>query len=561
VALRRRDGVGFTAGDLAMLRVVARIAEIAIQHATALTTATALAQQLQHELQRASQAIDTIHREMSDAAFTLDRGGCFVGLNRRAETLFGECREDLRDRSIWQVFPELAGSAFEQECRRAISERHEVSFEFHWMRTDAWLTVHAFPRPDGLAVYMQDISRLVAANDKLRQAAKIEAIGRLTGGIAHSFNNTLQVIIPNVEVLELDVSLSSDAHMALDAIKRAADSAANLTNQLLAFARRQPLTPQVVDVVRLVDGLDAILRGMLGALIKLEIRRPDALWPVRVDPTQLQDAIINLSINARDAMASGGRLTIEAVNLPIRKPEIDAFGEIKPGNYVVISVSDTGIGIPKELLGNVFEPFFSTKPSGRGTGLGLAIVYGFVQQSGGHAKITSEVGRGTTVRLYLPSTAEARAAAGEPPDSIVPVGPNLAGGSEAILVVEDSEGVREVVTKDLSRLGYRVGAAADAEAALEMIEQGFSPDLLLTDVQLPGGLNGMGLGEMVRQQRPEIRVLYMSGYVEDLAAYADRLDPQTNLLRKPFSRAKLAARVRMCLDSELKSSGRHDSTE
>lgn len=556
VTLQQREGVGFSVGDLAVLRVLAHITEIAIEHATAIATAKKVALQLQEELQQALQAAETIHCEMSDAAFTLDGSWCFTRLNRKAEMLFNEHCEDLRNHSIWQVFPELAGSAFEKECRRASRDGHEVLFELHWIRTEAWLTVHAFPRADGLAVYMQDISHLVAANDKLRQAAKMEAIGRLTGGIAHSFNNTLQVIIPNIEMLELDSELTGDARMALDGIKRAADSAAKLTNQLLAFARRQPLSPRIVDVGRLLDGLDAMLRATLGALINLEIRSHDLLWPVRVDPTQLQDAVINLSINARDAMTSGGRLTIEAANLPVRKPETDTFGEITPGNYVVISVSDTGSGIPKELLSNVFEPFFSTKPSGRGTGLGLAMVYGFVKQSGGHAKITSDVGRGTTVRLYLPSAAEARIMPGGLPDSGVPVaGPDLAGGSEAILVVEDTQDVREVVTTDLRRLGYRVSAAADGPAALEMIAQGVSPNLLLTDVQLPAGMDGVRLAERIRQWLPGVRVLYMSGYVEDIAAHADRLDPQANLLRKPFSRTELADRVRRCLDQGLENDG------
>jgi CheY-like chemotaxis protein len=394
----------------------------------------------------------------------------------------------------------------------------------------------------------------------LRHAAKMEAIGRLTGGIAHAFNNTLQVIQGCIESLEFDVPTSDDAQVSLDAIKRATDNAAKLTNQLLAFARRQPLSPQVVDVARLVDGLDALLRGTLGAVIRLEIRRPGSLWPVRVDPAQLQDAIISLSINARDAMPSGGRLTIEAANLPVRKPEADPFGEIKPGNYVVISISDTGKGIPKELLGNVFEPFFSTKPSGRGTGLGLAMVYGFVNQSEGHVKITSEVGRGTTVRLYLPSAGELRPSPGEPQESAMAGSPkDLPGGSESILVVEDTDDVREVVVADLRRLGYRVSAAPDGPAALDLIERGLEPDLLLTDVQLPGGMDGVRLAEQIRQQRPNMAVLFMSGYVEDLAAFGDQLNQQTNLLRKPFSRAQLAVRVRARLDEAQNLPGQSSS--
>ena len=560
VTLRQRHGTAFSSSDLALLRVLARTTETAVQHAAALEAAERAAQGLREELQGASAAIEATQRETSDAIFKLDRSWRFIALNRNAERLFGEYAEDIRNRSIWQVFPELAGSSFEQECRRAVRERHEVVCEVQWVRNDVWLTVHAYPHADGLAVYMQDISRLVSANDKLRQAAKMEAIGRLTGGIAHNFNNTLQIIQGCIESLELDVPASNDAQESLDAIKRAADSAGTMTRQLLAFARRQPLSPQVVDVARLVDGLDALLRGTLGAAIKFEIRRPGTLWPVRVDPVQLQDAIINLSINGRDAMPSGGRLTIEAANLPVRKPELDPFGEIQPGNYVVISVSDTGKGIPKELLGNVFEPFFSTKGSGRGTGLGLAIVYGFVNQSGGHVKITSEVGRGTTVRLFLPSAGTADASAGEPQDAATAgSAKNLPGGAESILVVEDTKDVRRVVVADLRRLGYRVGAAPDGAAALDLIEHGLDADLLLTDVQLPGGMDGVRLAEQIRQQRPQMAVLFMSGFIEDLAAFGDLLDPQTNLMRKPFSRGQLAARVRMCLDEARKYPGENGS--
>jgi len=561
VTLQNRGGASFSVSDVAVLRVLARIAESAIHSATALTAANDTVRRLHDELTEVRQAIATMHVEMSDAVFALDAEWRFTALNRNTERLFGEYCEDLRDRTIWEIFPELKGSVFENECRRAVREGHEVSFELHWMRSDLWLTVHAFPRPSGLAVYLQDISRLVAANDKLRVAAKMEAIGRLTGGIAHDFNNMLTVILGNIEALEEEPPDSGETRETYAAIRRAAENASKLTRQLLAFARRQPLSPEDVDVARLVVGLDGLLKRTLGEVITLEIRCPPSLWLAHVDPDQLDNAIVNLAINARDAMAEGGRLTIEAANLSMRKPEADPFGEIRPGNYVVISVSDTGCGIPKELLGNVFEPFFSTKPHGRGTGLGLSMVYGFVNQSGGHAKITSEVGRGTTVRLYLPSSGEGRRDPNEPPGGKTPRAdePGTPGGSEAILVVEDDAMVRETARGMLAGLGYRVSVAADGPAALSLIDGGLDPDLLLTDVLLPNGLDGLRLAEQITQRRPGARVLYMSGYVENVDAYQGQLDQQTNLLIKPFTRAGLATRVRARLDQVRQRPGRNSS--
>jgi PAS domain S-box-containing protein len=561
VTLQNRGGDSFSVSDLAVLRVLARIAESAIHSATALAAANDTARRLHDDLEQVREAIATIQLEMSDAVFALDAEWRFTALNRNTERLFGEYREDLRNRTIWEIFPELKGSVFETECRRAVREGHEVSFELHWMRSDLWLTVHGFPRPSGLAVYLQDISRLVAANDKLRVAAKMEAIGRLTGGIAHDFNNMLTVILGNIEALEEAPPDSGETRETYAAIRRAGENAAKLTRQLLAFARRQPLSPEDIDVTRLVVGLDGLLKRTLGEVIRLEIRCPPVLWLAHVDPDQLENAIVNLAINARDAMPEGGRLTIEAANLSIRKPEADPFGEIKPGNYVVISVSDTGKGIPKELLGNVFEPFFSTKPHGRGTGLGLSMVYGFVNQSGGHAKITSEVGRGTTVRLYLPSPGEARSDPNEPPGGKTAraAEPGMPGGSEAVLVVEDDAMVRETARGMLAGLGYRVSVAADGREALGLIDGGLELDLLLTDVLLPNGLDGLRLAEQVTQRRPGAKVLYMSGYVENVDAYQGQLDPQTNLLVKPFTRAGLAARVRARLDQGRQRPGQSSS--
>ena len=554
IALRRLHG-GFSAADLSFLRVMARIADGALRHTDALQIAAGQTSRNLDEAQKWRQSADTLLSEMSDAMFTLDADWRFVSSNRNADSLFGEYPEDLRDRPIWDIFPELAGSEFDSECRRAVREQHAVAFSLNWMRGDKWLMVRAFPRPPGLAVYVQDVSRQVAADETMRQAAKMEAIGRLTGGIAHDFNNLLTVILGNTEILELDLPEHGELRDVHDLIKRAAQNAAELTHQLLAFGRRQPLSPSDVDVGQLILRLDGLLRRSLGPQITLELKNAPALWQARVDATQLENAIINLALNAGDAMPAGGRLTIETANLTLRRPEIDALGEIRPGRYVVISVVDTGIGIPKDILSKVFEPFFSTKPPGRGTGLGLSMIYGFVSQSGGHARISSEVGRGTTLRLYLPCAGHpdgtetpGKPGAASPTRTSPARAPALPGGQEKILVVEDAEMVRDYTQSVLSGLGYAVSVAADGREALAMIDSGLNPDLLLTDVLLPNGMDGLQVAEQALRRLPGLPVLYMSGYVENVDPTQSRLDLQSNLLLKPFRRAALAAMVRDRLD-------------
>jgi PAS domain S-box-containing protein len=551
--LQKRNGRGFSLADLTLLTIISRIAAIQTGASGRLADVETTMAELRAAGDRYRQTAEAILLEMPDATFTLDGDWRFLSTNRNADKLFGEYAEDIRGRAIWDVFPELEGTIFESECRRALAGRHSADFEMKWLRTETWLLVNVHPRGNGLVVYLQDISRQVATDDKLRQVAKMEAIGRLTGGIAHDFNNLLTVILGNVDMLTADIPESGEAREMLDQVRRAAQSAADLTHQLLAFARRQPLSPSEVDVGRLVVGLDGLLRRTLGAAVSLDIRCSPSLWRARVDPTQLENAIVNLAINARDAIPAGriGRLGIEATNIAIRKPDIDQFGELRPGNYVVVSVSDNGGGIPRDLLGKVFEPFFTTKPAGRGTGLGLAMVYGFVTQSGGHVRIVSDEGRGTTVRLYLPALAEARTEPAAPTANAArtpeePAAPEARG--ERILVVEDSDMVRGYTRNVLAGLGYDVISAADGAEALALIDRGVRPDLLLTDVLLPGGMDGLQVAVQVLRRLPGLPVIYMSGYVENIDLAKSGLEPQVNLLLKPFRRAALAAIVRARLD-------------
>ena len=627
--LRSLNAAGFTPSDLAYLRMLAQIAETAQHHAEA-------QRGLQTNAGRASQAIrllgslqEAILLEMSDARFTLDAEWRFTSSNRAAARLFEEYPEDLLGRSIWTLFPELAGSAFESEVRRAARGGHQANFDLRWIRSDRRLHVRVFPQapgsdamrlaapdadetaslasPGGLAIYLQDQGDRPSADDKLLHTDRLESVGRLTGGIAHDFNNLLTVMLGNLEMLDQELPEDGEIREMHEQIRRAAQNASRLTHQLLAFARRQPLSPSDVDIGRLISGLDGLLRRDLGSAIALEIACPAALWTARVDAAQLEASLLHLVTNAREAMPDGGRLAIEAVNLAIRKPDIDAFGEIRPGNYVMVSVADSGRGIAREMLGQVFDPFFTTKPPGRGTGLGLSTVYGFVTQSGGHVRIASELGRGTTVRLYLPSPppkgideiggidfrrslgvsggvssgvsgsfSGGRGSGsridpprtGDFPESLFTAGmqsgrranatgrggsrggdrADLPGGRETLLLVEDSDMVRDYARHVLEGLGYTVRAAADAAEALALLDGGLAPDLLLSDVLLPNGMNGLELAEAAMDRQPQLPVLFMSGYTENVDIHRHRLDPARNLLLKPFRRASMAAMVRSRLD-------------
>ncbi len=501
---------------------------------------------------------------MPIATFTLDRDWRFVATNRNADRLFGEYAEDIRGRVIWDVFPELEGSAFETECRRVAQDRHKAEFELKWLRTEAWLMVHAHPRPDGIVVYLQDIGRQVAIDDKLRQAAMMEAIGRLTGGIAHDFNNLLTVILGNSEMLDADLPATGEVREMHNQIKRAAQNAAELTHQLLAFARRQPLSPQEVDVGRLIVGLDGFLRSALGAAVQLDIRAAPSLWHARVDKTQLESAILNLALNARDAIppGRGGRLVIEAANLANRKPDVDQFGELRPGNYVVISVTDNGTGIPREIIAKVFEPFFTTKPAGRGTGLGLSMVYGFATQSGGHARIVSDDGRDHGADL--PARA-GRGRGGEAPAATQPAArpagpaPMAGGKAEKILIVEDSGHGAQPRPVGADEPGLRGGHREDGPEALALLDKGLKLDLLLTDIPLPNGMDGLAVAEQALRRMPALPVLYVRLCREHRPAEI-ALDPQTNLLLKPFRRASLAAMVRAWLTPARRPEARAPAT-
>ncbi|MGK2852436.1 MAG: PAS domain-containing protein [Candidatus Limnocylindrales bacterium] len=470
------------------------------------------------------------------------------------ESLFGHRRVDLpADSSSWssQIHPDDRGAVL--ASIRAVIDGDGTDWEadYRFQRRDGSYarvvdTGYVIRDADGRSVRMiggmSDITERHRLEAELQQAQRLEAIGQLVGGVAHDFNNLLTVIIGNSELLAMDLAGEPDRQSLATTVLSAAQRAAELTQRLLAFARRQALAPRAVDVHRLIDEMDSLLRRTLGEQVEIGIVARPGLWSALVDPAQLEGAILNLAINARDAMEAGGRLTIETANVVVDEASAEQHVDASPGSFVVIAVSDTGSGIAPEHIGQVFDPFFTTKPAGRGTGLGLSMVYGFVKQSGGHARIYSEVGHGTTVRLYLPRASDEE----EVPERVTTDA--VRGGNETVLLVEDDHLVRSYATESLMALGYRVVAAANGPEALGRLREHDDIALLFTDVIMPGGMNGRQLADAILATRPATRVLFTSGYAEDAIVHHGRLDAGVRLLAKPYRRADLARAVRSALD-------------
>ncbi|NTA39397.1 PAS domain-containing protein [Agrobacterium salinitolerans] len=383
-----------------------------------------------------------------------------------------------------------------------------------------------------------EIAERRQAEKALQQAQKMESIGQLTGGVAHDFNNLLQVIAGNLQLLSKDVIGNERAERRLENALAGVHRGAKLASQLLAFGRRQALEPRVINIARFVTGMDDLLRRSLGEAIEVEVITSGGLWNTYADPNQVENALLNLAINARDAMEGQGKLTIEVGNAVLDRDYARKHSEVSAGQYVMLAVTDTGSGMSPEILEKVFEPFFSTKPEGKGTGLGLSMVYGFAKQSSGHVNIYSEVGQGTTVKMYLP-----RSAADEDREVVTPNGP-VEGGTETILVVEDDEEVRNTVVETLGDLGYRVLTARDAQAGLTVVESGIPIDVIFTDVVMPGPLKSREMARRAQERLPNLAVLFTSGYTENSIVHGGKLDAGVELLSKPYTREALARRIR-----------------
>jgi nitrogen-specific signal transduction histidine kinase/CheY-like chemotaxis protein len=391
---------------------------------------------------------------------------------------------------------------------------------------------------------VQDITERTEIEQQLWQAQKMEAVGRLAGGVAHDFNNLLTAILGYAELLLSDLRDDDPRSQDLREIRKAGVSAASLTRKILAFSRKQPLEPEVLDLNAVVRSLHGMLGRLIGEDIRIEVRLAPDLGRVKADPGQIEQVLLNLATNARDAMPQGGTLTIDTQNAGLDDTAVRRHLAAAPGEYVMLAVSDTGCGMPPEVQARVFEPFFTTKPRGIGTGLGLSTVYGIVKQSGGDISVYSEPGRGATFKVYLPRV--------DGPVGARPalVGPDVpVSGSETILLVEDNRGLRELARKVLERLGYAVLDAADADQALHLSEQHAGPiHLLLTDVVMPG-MSGVALVERLTPTRPAMKVLYMSGYTDEAVVAAGVLPQRVTFLQKPFTPDSLARKVRQVLDA------------
>ncbi len=407
------------------------------------------------------------------------------------------------------------------------------------------LDIYRAPVPTGgFIIVCIDVTARTQAETVARQAQKMEAIGHLTGGVAHDFNNILQVIAANLERVAQDLGGDTKSKERVNNAIAAVTTGARLTGQLLAFARRQPLVPRSTNVGRVVQDMTDLLRRTLGESIDVECVIAGGLWNTLIDPSQVENAILNLAINARDAMREGGKLTIEVANAFLDDAYALQHTEVVAGQYVMAAVSDTGSGMSSDTIARAFEPFFTTKPEGRGTGLGLSQVYGFVKQSGGHIKIYSETGQGTTVKLYLPRTRKPQEGTDSAPVRAIQ------GGDERILVVEDDEAVRNAVIEMVSELGYSVLKAENAEQALAVLGGNANIDLLFTDVVMPGPISTREMARRAQELHPDIRVLYTSGYTQNAIVHNGKLDDDVFLLSKPYRRDDLARKMRSLLDSK-----------
>ncbi len=483
-----------------------------------------------------------------------------IWVNQSFERFFGIPRKELISRDMRDLVKQRLQSmlespeAFVEEKLRAYAEGAPIKrFECHVLagggRQECWLDHSSQPIHTGLysggrIEQYDNITERRQAEQALLQAQKMDAIGQLTGGIAHDFNNLLTVIMGNLQLLEGFLQGQTRLQRLAQEAWKASRRGSELVRKLLAFSRRQYLQPKVIDLNRLVLDMWELLNRTLGESIEVRVRRADNLWKTLADPGQVETALLNMVLNARDAMPHGGQLSIETSNVHLDDEAAMACHDLWPGRYVTLAVSDTGIGMPAEVAEHVFEPFFTTKQIGKGSGLGLSMVYGFAKQSGGHVKIHSEPEQGTTVKLYLPRTDSVMDAEEQP----IPQ-PYQARG-ETILVVEDYQAVRDVVSMLLSELGYQVFEAVDGRKALDILEQEPRIDLLFTDIALPGHLSGPALAREAQSHHPRLKVLFTSGYAASTNVQFKDLDEEARVLRKPYGEEDLASRIRQILDAE-----------
>jgi PAS domain S-box-containing protein len=537
----------WTEDELELTRSVADRVWATLSRLKALSELKQANETLEQRVEQRTQERDRVWRMSQDLLLVADMEGRFLSVNPAWTRTLGWTEEELLGRTSQWLEPPEVQERTREEVRSLAEGRATLRFENTFRTKDGryrHLSWTAVPAMEEGVMYAtaRDITEQRQTEEQLRQAQKMEAVGKLTGGVAHDFNNLLQVVGGNLQLLLRDVEGDERGQQRVRTALGAVERGARLSRQLLAFSRRQPLEPRSLNLGRLLRGMDDLLRRALGEGVEVETVISGGLWNTMADPHQLENVILNLAINARDAMNGTGRLTLEMSNASLDDHYAQAHPEVLAGSYVLLAVSDTGGGMTPEVMERAFEPFFTTKPEGRGTGLGLSMVYGFVKQSGGHVKLYSEVGEGTTVKVYLP-----RAFQAEEPVTEVTTGP-VAGGRETVLAVEDDADVRATVVEMLTELGYRVLRAVDGQSALAILKSGVAVDLLFTDVVMPGPVRSPDLARQAKALQPDIEVLFTSGYTENAIVHGGRLDPGVSLLSKPYRREDLARKVRGLLD-------------
>lgn len=541
--------------ELVFVREVANRTRIAVARRRAEQELRAFANSLEQQVSARTLERDRIWRLSIDMMLIAQMDGRIVSINPAWTTILGWEEADISGGALLNLIHPDDVEMTRAELGRLAEGNSVVQFENRYRRRDGgyrWIAWSAFPNEDLIHAVGRDVgaerermAALALAQEQLRQAQKMEAIGKLTGGVAHDFNNLLQVISGNLQLLSNDVAGNERAERRVANAMGGVSRGSKLASQLLAFGRRQPLAPKVVNLARLLRDTDDLLRRALGEAIDVETIAAGGLWNTLIDMANVENALLNLAINARDAMNGRGRLTIEAGNACLDDHYVQGNPEAVAGQYVMLAVTDTGCGIAADIIDQVFEPFFTTKPEGHGTGLGLSMVYGFVKQSGGHIKVYSEPGEGTTIKLYLPRSTQSEDVAIEQEAG------SITGGTETILVAEDDDAVRDTVVALLADLGYRVLKARDAQGALTIIESGMPIDLLFTDVVMPGSLKSPEVARKARERLPHLAVLFTSGYTENSIVHDGRLDDGVELLTKPYTREALARKLRQVLLAQM----------
>ncbi|RAK58253.1 hybrid sensor histidine kinase/response regulator [Phenylobacterium deserti] len=504
-----------------------------------------MAATLEQRVEARTQERDRLWNNSRDLFAVLNPAGVYQAVNPAWSALLGLSEDEVVGRHFSEfVHPDDLMGAEDHWTERAVLADRDArmrSKEHGWR----WFNWTVIPAGNDFYATGRDVNERKQLEDQLRQSQKMEAVGQLTGGLAHDFNNMLTGVLGGLDMVRRRIGQGrvAEAERFIDAAVSSAERAAALTHRLLAFSRRQTLDPQAVNVNQLISSMADMLRRTLGERVDLAVVLQPDLWTALIDANQLESALLNLAINARDAMPDGGKLTLETSNIHLDRPLAAGSDQLPPGDYLMVGVSDTGTGMPEHVIARAFDPFFTTKPLGQGTGLGLSMVYGFAHQSGGHVSIYSAPGLGTTVKLYLP-----RHLADTPAAQVSNRGEAPGGAGETVLVVEDEPAVRAVIVELLNELGYQTLEVADTDSALKILHSSRQIDLLISDVGLPG-LNGRQLADVARQSRPDLPVLFITGYAAGAARRSEFLAPGMEMISKPFAVDALALKIRAMIGS------------